>query len=238
MPKRRKSLQKIFLASLLLLPLRLHAEAPGTEDVIILKDGSILRGSIIEEKPASEVTIENDRQDALSFPMSDVEKIKKEPALDRDDEASRESRRDWRLERKAIVLSQLDPHAALIRSLCAPSWGQYYNHQLIKGAIMDAVMIGGLAYIAAGSGLGDIGSVDGNYASSDPKVQDVYLAGGIALIAGTWIWSVVDAPSSARKISRENSAAYLWESEDQRLAMGLNFINIQKNCGASCTFYF
>jgi hypothetical protein len=77
---------------------------------------------------------------------------------------------------------------AFIMSVFIPTSGQFYNGQYSKGALGLAVMASGLVIYAMGNDENDKAEL------GDP---------GLVLVAGTWLWSMIDAPISAQKINEE-----------------------------------
>ena len=77
---------------------------------------------------------------------------------------------------------------AFLMSTRIPSSGQFYNGQYSKGALGLAVMASGLIIYAMGN------EEDDKAELGDP---------GLLLVAGTWMWSMIDAPISAHKINQE-----------------------------------
>jgi len=77
---------------------------------------------------------------------------------------------------------------AFIMSVFIPTSGQFYNGQYAKGALGLAVMASGVIIYAMGNDEDDKAEL------GDP---------GLVLVAGTWLWSIIDAPISAQKINDE-----------------------------------
>jgi len=77
---------------------------------------------------------------------------------------------------------------AFIMSVFIPTSGQFYNGQYAKGALGAAVFVSGLVIYAMGNDENDKAEL------GDP---------GLVLVAGTWIWSMIDAPISAYNINND-----------------------------------
>ena len=53
----------------------------GMQDVVYLKNGSIIRGMVIEQVPGVSIKVETADKSVFVYPMDEVEKITKEPAV-------------------------------------------------------------------------------------------------------------------------------------------------------------
>ena len=54
--------------------------SPGTDDVVYLKDGSIIRGQVLEHLPGQSVKIETDGGNVFVYKIELIERVAKEPA--------------------------------------------------------------------------------------------------------------------------------------------------------------
>lgn len=101
----------------------------------------------------------------------------------------------------ATKIKRKNPWLAFGLSFVAPGAGQFYNGQPYKGALQIVMYIGGYtAFLLA---------TDDDIVYSDGTVLDVNdddaIGGfGILIAAGTWLWSVIDAPISANNINTQN----------------------------------
>lgn len=122
------------------------------------------------------------------------------------------------------------PGMAFLFSFLLPGGGQYYNRQYGKGGAMTALWLGGIVTTATApfgyedcyfygddpyyyqepgdpNIVDDPGFYDPYYyptCSYSPHPQRVI---GNVVWAGTWLWSMIDAPISAAKINRRNAEA-------------------------------
>jgi len=87
------------------------------------------------------------------------------------------------------------PARALLFSLVIPGLGQHYNGEHRKGLIQEACFVGGVFALAGGIAAG----------WDDPSEAGaaVLVVTGVILTAGSYVWSVLDAPASANKINKE-----------------------------------
>ena len=97
-----------------------------------------------------------------------------------------------------------------------PGLGQHYNGEHKKGLLMGAIWYSGW-FIAAGT--------------EDRNSEKTGQAIGIPLVVTTWVWSCIDALSSAKKINRkhreQNTYGHMLELHEKQLTLGLD-LNIYK----------
>lgn len=87
--------------------------ARPTEDVVFLKDGSIIRGQIIEQVPGEFVRIQTIGGSMFVFKVSEIKAIKKEPQM--------------------LVAKSKNPVLAAGMSILIPGLGQFYNEEYEEG---------------------------------------------------------------------------------------------------------
>ena len=152
------------------------------QDVVYLKDGSIIKGVIVEQIPGQSILIETADENRFRYLMEQIDRITKEPG--------------GRAQNPQIGLqSQKSPGTAATLSLLIVGAGQGYNGEWGKAALFfgGAVLFGGAAVQAIDS--------DECYYEDDCSV-----AGGYALAwIATAVWSIVDAYQSAKVINRRLS---------------------------------
>jgi hypothetical protein len=105
------------------------------------------------------------------------------------------------------------PGLALLFSFIGPSGGQWYNGQYVKAGIMLGTSVGLLGVYVYG--LVDYVACDDAYYFGDDYYYDDYddcdaslavAAIGLVGYMGVYIWSLIDAPTSAARINRRNAA--------------------------------
>ena len=108
----------------------------------------------------------------------------------------------------AKVAKHRSPGLALLFSALVPGGGQYYNGDYWKGGIMSGLWMTGL--VIAGSATN---SYYYYYAEGTPYYTGGYYDAyneqyfvGSAVVFGSWLWSVIDAPIKAASINRKNKA--------------------------------
>ena len=149
-----------------------HAAAQQYQDVVYLKDGSIIRGVIIEQIPNESLKIQTQGGSIFVFKMSEVIKIVKEPVI-------------VQSVSKKIVKA---PGTAVGLSFIFVGAGQLYNDQSEKAALHWVVA--GVSAILIYTGLKD----------GDDDVLRV----GALLALGNWVYSMIDAYSSAQRINEQH----------------------------------
>jgi hypothetical protein len=169
-------------------------------DTVTLQDGRTIQGTVVEQT-AERIKIQSSTGALMVFGMEDVAKISRG-----------ESSRPFVEPRPLTRLSPLykNPAVAFRMSCVFPGAGQFYNGEGGKGFLQVSLFIGGLALAIAEApryGWVDYVYEDGSYAYSE-KVQtggdESACAAGVVLAAGTWIWSVLDAPGGADRYNRKH----------------------------------
>ncbi len=178
------------------------------QDVVYLKNGSIIRGQIIELVPNISIKIQTSDGSIFVYEMEEVLKIVKEPFP--------------RIPEKAVK-EEKSPATAFVLSFILPGVGQHYNGQHVKGAIQNVLYVGGIvlwitstwktvdewntwAYWEEGYWEGGE-YIEGHYVTEtyyDPYlVLSEWFWIGLIVSGTTAIWSMIDAPISANKINKE-----------------------------------
>lgn len=114
---------------------------------------------------------------------------------------------------RLVGSSYKSPGLAFLFSFLMPGGGQYYNRQHGKGAAMTTLWVGGIVTSATAP----YKEACYYYDSYDPYYYDPYydctygrspqrIVGNVVW-AGSWIWSMIDAPVSAARINRRNADA-------------------------------
>ena len=158
------------------------------DDVVYLKNGSIIRGIIIEQIPNVSLKIQTKDNSVFVYNMEDVEKMTKESVQEKPS-----------AQQDVYYGSEKDPAVAALLSALIPGVGQYYNGDVTKGVIMNALYLGGWAvYFAAGYSE-EWESDDYYWASYGYYYEEEtpWLYVGLGMVVGTWVWSMIDAGISA-----------------------------------------
>jgi len=176
-------MKKIFVLLCLLSLFLLTTKAQNYEDVVYLKNGSIIRGLIIEQIPNQTIKIQTKDRNVFVFNIPEIEKITKEEIQN----ISKTNNPDYR---KA--------GAAFAFSILYPGGGQIYNRQYLKGGIMMGLETIGLATSIVGA----------KYYGIDRA----FVVVSIILTEANQIWSLIDAPVSTAAINRRNGLSLKYDT--------------------------
>lgn len=194
------NMKRIILLSISILVLSyVSAFSQALEDVIYLKNGGIMRGTIIEQVPNQSLKLQTHDKNVFVYKFDEVEKITKEAVqstANHDD-------------------SYLYPGLSLALSFVVPGAGQFYNGQYSKSAII---------FVSSGLMFGLAMSFDNAEGQSHGQLKEFLF--GYSCI---WVYSMIDAPVCAIKINNKNRLSYRFSPTVLNLAMnnkpypGLNF---------------
>ncbi len=180
------------------------------EDVVHLKNGSVIRGTIIEQIPNESLKIETRDGNIFIYKMDEIAKMSKEPMMRMGGGED-------------IDIKKKDPILAFGLSFVITGLGQFYNEQYGKGVAQFVAVVAGCAL----------------YVTADHFGDDKSLA-GLLLLEGGWLWSVIDAPISANKInqSRQPSYGHLIQLDGDRLTLGIDMTARRNGPSAMLTLHF
>ena len=188
------------------------------QDVVYLKNGSIIRGDIIEMVPSETVKIMTADGCVFIYDFADVEKFTKEKPM----------------HYGKTTVDKKSPWAAGIMSYFIPGLGQFYNGEERKGWIDLGTQVGGYAATLAGLGLtmeysgyddyyyGEDGTMIYEYKEGNKFLSTtgvVLFTAGIITIYANTIHSIVDAVKSSKRINAENG--YVMYQINDRCAFGM-----------------
>ena len=199
------------------------AFAQQMEDVIHLKNGGLIRGTIIEQVPGESLKIKTREGNVFVYTMDEIAKMSKEPVMGMRGHIVAEKKNTW-------IASGL--------SLLIPGAGQTYNDQFKKGLLqLGVAIIGtGLTYTAERD---DYKNIYGN--TVDPDDDNWKIGFGVLLNYGSRLWSIIDAPISANRINKRNqrpSYGHLIELGGSRATFGVDPVVSLKNLGSRLTIHF
>lgn len=211
---------------------RLSAQEP-MQDVVYLKDGSVIRGQIIEQVPMISLKIQTRDGTIFVINVENITRIVREPLTEPEVQI-----KEPELQREKC------PATAFFLSLLMPGGGQYYNREPLKALVQQALVITGSVVTLT---LGTRDSVwlewDDRFNMHMPRSRTLttpWLYVGLGTIAAGWIWSMIDAPLSASKINRERrqQMGHLIEFNNDNYALGLDVATKKEGIEAKITLHF
>ena len=130
------------------------------------------------------------------------------------------------------LVNRKSPWLAFFLSLFLPTSGQIYNGDYTKAAIQGGLLLlgGGLVTTMACVECGD----------SNPA-QSALLITGMGMAFSGYLWSIIDAPTSANNINdriQNNSGVTVFNSNDSRFSLKLNRTPITKSYTISLAVKF
>jgi TM2 domain-containing membrane protein YozV len=221
----------LFLFFLLFTAAGLQAQQ-AYEEVVYLKDGSIIRGTIIEQVPNISVKIRTRDGNVFVYPMNDILKITKELPL--------------RSKPEPTGYRYRSPGLAFLFSFLFPGIGQYYNGSVAKGIIQEALYLTGMSFMIFLTyqyreyEYYDYGWGGYNYYYEDYEELSTWFYVGLSLSSAAWIWSMIDAPTTAAALNRRNARKFghLMEINAGRRVVGFDLGGTKRGLGASLTLHF
>lgn len=166
-----------------LLPTPSAAQTQEMEDVVYLKDGTVVRGMITEQRPGEYLLIQTRDRNVFRFAFDQIERITKEAVPVQFSAAPR----------SAAPVMVKSPGTALGLSFLFTGLGQFYNNEPAKGVLHLVVGV-----LAAGTMLA---GVEDCYAWEEFDCS-TFTIGAVGVV-GTKIWTMWDAYASANRINRE-----------------------------------
>jgi len=222
--KQEKKMQCfIFFTCLAIFVMASPAFAQQMEDVVYLKNGGLIRGTIIEQVPGESLKIQTRDGNVFVYTMGEVAKILKEPVT--------------RM-RGQVGVQEKNPVVSCILSILVPGVGQFYNGEPRKGIANLVVAIGGAVLYEYGAQ--DVTGGDGFFYQVRPRNESLALTGAVAWFS-TYVWSIIDAPISANRINKQNQQAsygHLIELGGSRSTLGVDPVVSRKNMGTRLTLHF
>lgn len=167
------------------------------QDVVYLKNGSVIRGTITELKPSESVTIQTADGSIFVYKIDEVERTAVEDAV-----------------AQAPVASEKSPAVAGLLSFLIPGLGQFYYGNdsggwtdLGEAIAADALLIGG--YLTMGVNAVRYQETEQPMYLRLARTGAVVCLGAIVWGAANGIYSIVDAVKGTRDMNRENGYAMI-----------------------------
>lgn len=156
------------------------AEAQQTGDVVYLRDGSVLGETITLQVPGESILIRTRDGNVPRITIDRVARFAEGPMAPT---------------AMPQMAQEKSPGLAFLLSFLVPGLGQFYNGQYGKGAGM-----------LAGSVVGGVLVSQTWVDCWEDDVDCGEWTAGAVLLVGSWVWSMIDAPVSARAINRRAGA--------------------------------
>ena len=182
------------------------------QDVVYLKNGSTIRGDIIEMVPGETVKIMTTDGSVFVHDYADVQKFTKEQSVS-----------STNLKNNTYSVEKKSPWLSGFLSFCIPGLGQFYNGENHKGWVDLATSLGGVTGMYAGAYMMAWG-VEYYYMYGEAK-DGLITTGALVVLAGAGvviangIHSIVDAARSSNRINTENG--YVMYQFNDRCAFGI-----------------
>jgi len=181
------------------------------EDVVHLKNGSVIRGVILEQIPNVSIKIKTKDGNVFVFKMQDISKITKEKQV----------------KKQVPNTRRKSPGTAIALSLLTPGIGQFYNGDVGKGFIHLSVhLVSVPASIIV--------------VAHDEEDEDYLKVAFIAIAGVNYIWSLVDASSSAKRINkrRKQSYGHQFEYDYKKHVVGIDIGKVNNVMGGQVSIHF
>jgi hypothetical protein len=187
-------MKKVFmLFALIILGLSAFAQNYNNyQDVVYLKNGSVIKGIIIEQTPNVSLKIQTKDGSIFVYQMTEVEKMTKEQVSNQKNNPKYNP--DIHVTTNAD--SYRNPAVAWVCSFLVPGIGQFYNGQPGKGVGHLLWYLGSYGVTMAGLNA---------YADEDESQYAVMAIVGSASMLVCWIVSQVDASRTAHNINEANN---------------------------------
>lgn len=174
----------------------------GFFDVVVLKNGSILKGTIVEVENPENIGVKISGGNVLECKKLEVIKITKEevaPVLKEKTLYGQSDEIYAQYGKTSRGYKQKYPALSLLLSLILPGGGQYYNGQYVKGGVMTGIAAISSLMIIAGNA--NAVPVKNNYSNVYDESYAIATAGSVILFV-TSLWSLIDAPVISCQINR------------------------------------
>jgi len=171
------------------------------DDIVTLKDGRVIRGTIIEMFP-------NDSTFLMRLP---------DGTFARHNKADIAEMHQGKALRAAGAPTAKVPAVSWLLSFAFPGGGQMYNGQVVKGFAFAAVGAVSIAMYLA---------YDANACEFYDKCADELSAAGAALYVTAWVVSQIEAPLTAMKINRDINRHVALRVQPEPHALGISLVSL------------
>lgn len=230
----------ILCCSLLVATSCLWAQTTNGASTVYLKDGRTVTGTILGDLSGESVKVRTDDGSILVFQMSEVNRISDvssdQPMISGTSTPPSQVMQTQPTGSQPPMAAQFtrkDPSSALLYSILLTGGGQFYNGDASKGLIQLGGTVLGLILFVAYFPESDWVADDYYWASYGYETEsgDEFLSyGGLALALGMKVWSLIDAPSGARKFNERHGLVSLPVGSDR---VYVNVENIRVSGGST-----
>lgn len=182
------------------------------QDVVSLKNGSVIRGEIVEMISGETVKIMTADGSVFVYPFADVEKFSKEEAIG-----------SMQISNNAYNVEKKSPWMSGFLSLCVPGLGQFYNGEMKDGWNDLATSLGGYMGMSIGAYMVSWGAAteqaygEPNYGLVLTGAVIMYTGLGVVIINS--IHSMRNAVKSSKRLNAENG--FVMYHFNDRCAFGM-----------------
>lgn len=207
-------MKRLFSLSVILCLVASAASYAGVqyEDVVYLKDGSIIRGVIIEQIPGEQLKIRTRDGSVLVFSMEEIERFGKQEVH--------------------IKGPEKNPTMAWFFSFLISGGGQFYNGQIGKGIVMLTLSIAGSVVFLTNYPEETL-DCGWYYCDVVESGNEGLSYAGLAVASGVWIWSMIDAPVTASRLNAERGYTSIDVPLGEQLAF--RFTPVERRDGVTQT---
>ncbi|MBE6291266.1 MAG: hypothetical protein E7091_02465 [Bacteroidales bacterium] len=219
-------MKKLFLLLFCAMSTMFAAAQANLQDVVYLKNGSVVRGTIIEQVPGVSLKLQTNDGNIFVYNIEDVEKMTKEQSKTATRQVSTYAYSNGAGSTNSTAMSERSPFVAGLLSWIVPGAGQFYNGQSKKGWGDLGLHLGSSIIMGIGTGLMSSSYsydyYDGDYYYYD---ESQYTTGCIFMVVGgvtlfvNGICSIVDAVKSAKNINVEKG--FVMYSFNENCAFGI-----------------
>lgn len=218
-------MKKLFLLLFCAMSTMFAAAQANLQDVVYLKNGSVVRGTIIEQVPGVSLKLQTNDGNIFVYNIEDVEKMTKEQSKGSTRQVSTYAYSNGAGSTNSTAMSERSPFVAGLLSWIVPGAGQFYNGQSKKGWGDLGLHLGSSIIMGIGTGLMSSSYsydyYDGDYYYDESQYTTgciFMVVGGVTLFVNG-ICSIVDAVKSAKNINVEKG--FVMYSFNENCAFGI-----------------
>lgn len=169
-----------------------YAPQQNLMDVIYTTNGLVLQGTIVEQIPGVEYTIVTTDGRTLTIDALSVKRITKENGSGYLGNAYHYNNHGpYKIDADGNPIYPLSVAGAFTRSLIVPGLGQMYNGEGLKGGLLFSGCLVGLLGATVG-------------ANALYWIEEEVVISSVALIAGCYLYSLIDAPMTASRWNKRH----------------------------------